>query len=328
LPDILRQHYWLRRILQLFGLAGSHSAPQPGAAPALPLKADVPTEPTNPQALPVLPAEFVDVVEAYRRGNMEYFVTGSLLKLQDRDVARTMVSYLRKIHPNGTVDESNILQHIADFRNVYLKSPIANNHGGANYTTGLKLFLIAKHLNPAFVVECGVYRGMSSMIFKAALPQAKIVAFDISLSAAHLTDGVEYHESDWMAVAVNAKDTALAYFDDHVNQAMRLIQAHRRGFRYIIVDDSWSWGAISGCGGVPLPSVDMLMSDDLKVGDTVEWVQAGQLWTYTHDEEMEQLCSNARKLVKAAYDIPSLFRETGVAPTSALKFVELVGSVV
>jgi hypothetical protein len=163
------------------------------------------------------------------------------------------------------------------------------------------------------------------MIFKAALPRAKIVAFDINLSAAHRTDGVDYHECDWMAVDVKAKDTALAYFDDHVNQAMRLIQAHRRGFRHIVVDDSWSWGAISGCGGVPLPSVDMLMSDDLKIGETVEWIQAGKLWRYTHEEEGAQLCGNARKLIKAAYDIPSLFRETGVAPTSALKFVELAG---
>jgi hypothetical protein len=116
----------------------------------------------------------------------------------------------------------------------------------------------------------------------------------------------------------------LGYFDDHVNQARRVIEAHGRGFRRLVLDDSWTWGAISGCGGVPLPSIDMLMSDDLKLGDKIEWVEAGQVWTYTHDDEHAELCASARKLIKAAYDVPSLYRQTGVAPTSALTFVELI----
>jgi hypothetical protein len=271
-----------------------------------------------------MPAEYAELVSQYRRGNMDYFVTGKLLELQDRDVARTMSSFLRQIYTDGRVNESNLLAHISEFRSVYLSSPISNNHGGANYTSGLAIFLIARHLDPALVVESGVLRGMSSMIFRAALPRAQILAFDLNFSLLHRSENVEYHECDWTSVDIKANSSALAYFDDHVNQARRVIEAHGRGFRRLVLDDSWSWGAISGCGGVPLPSIDMLMSDDIKVGDKIEWVEAGRLWTYAHDEETAALCSAARKLVKAAYDVPNLYRQTGIAPTSALKFVELI----
>jgi len=268
-------------------------------------------------------AELTAMIDLYRRGNIDNFVTGSLLALQDRDVAQTMLPFLQKIFAAGAVNDSNILMHVSEFRNIYLSSPIQNNHGGANYTTGLTIFLIARHFDPALVVESGVLRGMSSMIFRAALPRAEILAFDLNFSLLHRSENVEYHQCDWMSVDIMATNSALAYFDDHVSQAKRVVEAHCRGFRYLILDDSWSWGAISGCGGVPLPSIDMLMSHDIKVGDKIEWVEAGQLWTYTHDESMSQLCRAARKLIKVACDIPGLYRETGIAPTSALKFVEL-----
>lgn len=314
LPGLVRQFYWPTRVLELLGLAAPFEPPQ----------AVIPHEPANPGPAAGMSDEMAATVAAYARGNMTNFVTGSLIARQDRDVAQTMLAFLRTINAAGAVNESNIGPFIAEFRKIYLSSPIRNNHGGANYTTGLVIFLIARHFNPALVVESGVLRGMSSMIFRAALPSARIVAFDLNFSLLHRSENVEYNQCDWTTVDIEAGDSALIYFDDHINQARRVVEAHRRGFRYIVLDDSWTWGAISGCGGVPLPSIDMVMSDDIAVGEKIEWVEDGVLWQYTHDAEMDALCREARCLIKAAYDIPSLYRQTGVAPTSALKFVELI----
>jgi hypothetical protein len=305
LPYLIRRSNWLSRLFQALGLMSSDLL--------------------NPRLSPTLPRELSEIATAYRRGNLEYFVTGRLIQLQDRDVARTMKPFLEQIDAHGSVDDSNILDQIAEFRRTYLSSPISNNHGGLNYTTGLALFLITRHLDPAFIIESGVYRGMSSMLLRAASPHALIFSFDINLSnLRHRSENVEYHECDWGLADLQAKEPALAFFDDHVSQAKRVVEAHHRGFRHLVFDDSWSWGAISGCGGPPLPSIDMLMSEDIRVGEKIEWVEAGRLWTYTHDEERSELCSAARKLIVAAHDVPSLFRETGVHPTSAMKFVRLV----
>jgi hypothetical protein len=68
----------------------------------------------------------------------------------------------------------------------------------------------------------------------------------------------------------------------------------------------------------------MIMDNPLTPGEEVRWVEWGKIWTYTHTEELLRLCARARGLISAAYEVPSLYRECGLAPTSALKFVELV----
>jgi hypothetical protein len=302
LPQWVGRHYWLGRVLQMVGLTA--------------------TPPSRPS--PKLPAKFEEMAKLYRRGNIPAFVTGKLEQLQDRNVARTMLPFLKHIHPTGDADEAEIMARISAFRDIYLSSPIPNNHGGANYTTGLALFLITREFDPEIMIESGVWRGMSSMLFRAAAPRARILAFDISLGQLEFrSQNVEYRECDWMSDDIRANGPALAYFDDHINQTKRLLEAHQRGFKHLIFDDSWSWGAVSADGLPPVPTIDMIMGNELKVGEKVEWVNGDKLWTYTHAEEMDELCNTAKKLIKLAVDIPSLFRETGIAPTSALKFVTL-----
>jgi hypothetical protein len=53
-----------------------------------------------------------------------------------------------------------------------------------------------------------------------------------------------------------------------------IIQAYERGFRHIIVDDSWPIECVIGCGWPPLPSVDMVMNNPLAPGEQVRWVES------------------------------------------------------
>jgi hypothetical protein len=224
-------------------------------------------------------------------------------------------------------DVTALARHIDEFRQVYLDMPITRNVYGVNFASGLILFLMARNLNPSLIVESGVYKGQSTYFLASACPRATILAFDPNLrELAYRTPGVDYYEHDWMSSDVKCDPigTGMCFFDDHQSQAQRIIQAHKRGFRHLVFDDSWPIESVTGCGWPPLPSVDLVISDPLTPGEVVKWVEEGKMWTYIHTEEMQKLCSEARALIKAAYDVPTLYRECAIAPKSALKFVELV----
>src|SRR5256885_5380879 len=168
----------------------------------------------------------------------------------------------------------------------------------------LKKKIMARGLNPDLIVESGVYKGQSSYFLASACPRAKIHAFDPDpQQLVHRTPGVIYHGYDWMNAEVKCHPVGagLCFFDDHQSQALRVIQAHERGFRHLIVDDSWPIVVVTGCGWPPLPSVDMIMNNPLAPGEVVKWVEAGKIWTYIHTEEMQELCARARRLIQATY---------------------------
>ena len=224
------------------------------------------------------------------------------------------------------IDVETIARHVGEFRDVYFRSPITINSGGANFPSGVNLFLMARCLKPGLIVESGVYKGQSSYFLAAACPRGKIHAFDPNLAEVmHRMPGVTYYEHDWMSTEIRCGrfERGLCFFDDHQNQALRIVQAHERGFRHVIVDDSWPIETVIGCGWPPLPSVDMVVNNPLAPGETVQWVEMGKLWTFVNTTEIQELCARARRLIKAAYEVPSLYRECGIAPTSAYKFVEL-----
>jgi hypothetical protein len=213
------------------------------------------------------------------------------------------------------------------YREIYLAAPIVHNQYGLNFTSGLCLFVMVRCLGPKMIVESGVYKGLSSYLLASACPTATIHAFDPNLSeVAFASPGVTYHAHDWMdmEIACGPDGRGLGFFDDHQSQALRVVQAHERGFRHLVFDDSWPVEAVIGCGWPPLPSIDMVMDKSLSPGDSISWAEGPQIWTYLHTDELHALCTHARRLIKAAYEVPSLYRQSGTPPSSALKFIELV----
>ncbi len=250
---------------------------------------------------------------------------GGMVARQDAIIAKTIFEFFQKTTSLRHVTPATLSSHIAEFRRVFLTSPHKANSGGANFTTALNLFLIARCLSPKLIVECGVFKGASSYILKAACPNAQVLAFDPNLAElTHRTPGVTYYEHDWMRIDVRCSPpgTGLCYFDDHQDQATRVKQAHQRGIRHILMDDSWPL-EVPGCGWPPIPSIEMIMNNWLKVGESARWIEDGMMWTFVQTEETHQLIEHARSLIKDAHDLPSLYRQTGVAPTSAGKYVEL-----
>ena len=296
---------------------------QPGATGAAPpgeaVKISMALSETLPGGIAHLPQRYAD------RGIELFLLDRTMVKRQDFAIARAVHSFFQTTATYRDVDVATIARHVAEFRDVYLDSPITKNVYGLNFPSGAMLFLMARCLDPKLIVESGVYKGLSSYVLAAACPRASIHAFDPNLrEVEHRSRGVTYHECDWMNVELNCAGRAgLCFFDDHQSQAVRVVQAHKRGFRHIVVDDSWPIEVVTGCGWPPLPSIDMIMNGPLALGEVVKWVESGKMWTYVHNEEMQQLSARARNLIQSAYEVPSLYRECGIAPKSALKFVEL-----
>jgi hypothetical protein len=283
--------------------------------------------PMSPMRRSELSSADADLYGRHAERSVELFLLDpAMIRRQDLAIARAVHAFFSGTQAYRKISLDEIARQVGQFREVYLQSPITRNSGGANFPSGVNLYLMAHCLAPELIVESGVWRGQSSLFLAAACPQAQIHAFDPSLrEVLHRSPSVTYHEHDWMGLEIICKpgSRGLCFFDDHQNQAVRILQAQARGFKYVVVDDSWPIEAITGCGWPPMPTVDMIMADSLAPDETVNWVEMGKQWTYVHTKELQDLCAQARRAIRAAYEVPSLYRECGIAPTSAYKFVEL-----
>jgi hypothetical protein len=173
------------------------------------------------------------------------------------------------------------------------------------------LFLLARMLNPSVIVESGVYHGSSLFTFKRAVPSAKMFAFDVNFTTLlSRLDGVDYRQHDWGTDNVRAQSPSdLCFFDDHINNCMRIRQSYDRGFRHVVVDDSPDLGEIHQFRYPAVPTMSMIENDKWTEGDTIEWNWNGRRLRYTF-----RIADTfgAKNLIEGVYRFPSLKRWTGM----------------
>jgi hypothetical protein len=282
----------------------------------------------NPFISNELPPDVTQLSARYRERRITHFLLGAKnIERQNKAISQSVRAFFDSTKSLSGISMDDLAAQISEFRDVYLNAPITMNKFGLHFSTGLLLFLIARRRDPTLIVESGVYKGLSTYILSAACPTAELHAFDPNLSELSFRSGsATYHATDWMDYDVRSDplQSSLIFFDDHQCQARRVIEAHDRGYRQLIFDDSWPIEAVTGCGWPPIPSIDMVVRDSLEPNEMVQWIEDGNIWTYVHDEEMQRLCAKARALIAATYDVPTLYRESGIGPTSAMKYVELV----
>src|SRR5262249_14006592 len=151
-----------------------------------------------------------------------FLLDPAMIQRQDRTIARTLHAFFDSTQALRGASIETLAAYVHEFRDIYLNSPITRNSGGANFPSGINLFLMVRCLAPEVIVESGVWKGQSSMFLAAACPQARIHAFDPSLQEVkHRSPRVNYHEHDWMGLDIGCKPGArgLCFFDDHLNQA-------------------------------------------------------------------------------------------------------------
>lgn len=142
-------------------------------------------------------------------------------------------------------DSQAMRDSIDRFLTVYEKRPLPENYGGMGLNHSWATWFILDQLQPALVVESGIFRGHSTWLIEQAAPNAQIKSFDISLTnRKYISERAEYFECDFTQADWSETDTsnALCFFDDHQNSYQRLIQMHWLGFTAAIFEDNWPVG--------------------------------------------------------------------------------------
>jgi hypothetical protein len=199
--------------------------------------------------------------------------------------------------------------------------PIPVPDGGCDFNTALVLFLAARLADPELIVESGTHKGGSSWVWRSACPNAELHCFDLSFDAlAYRHPSIVYHEHNWTdrPLSFTVPRRALCYFDDHVNQVRRLLEAAERGFNRLVFDDNVPAHALHKDGLPPVPTIDMMYDDSLKEGDVIEWVSHGRYLRYEHQAA---LVLAARQLVTTVRRAPRLQAATGYPPETDVAFV-------
>lgn len=203
------------------------------------------------------------------------------------------------------------------FELSYARRPLRDNAGGTMRNSSTWLFAVAALLRPSTVVECGTFRGHSSWLIAEALPDARIVTFDVMREDGRLRDPrVEYRLGDWSDAAdlEPLPEDTLCVFDDHISHRLRLEQARRRGARLALVDDDYDALTLYATGSPPVPTVAMLTDPNLEAGTVCRWERPGKRYGYTVTEEDMQAGRDLIAWTEGMPDLTAVNRYVAQAP--------------
>jgi hypothetical protein len=225
--------------------------------------------------------------------------------------------------PPGAADRAAVA--VDEFLALYPDRPVTDNKGGSGFNDSLWIFVVARCLQPRLIVESGVFKGHTTWLLRQARPEAEIHCFDIDLTGrlVYRDRDAVLHECDWIEAPFPKVDgqSSLAFFDDHINQAKRIREAHERGFRHLLFDDNFPVYSLYATGGPPLPTLDMILDHELRPGTEVCWTRKGKDYTYTYREED---VGPARELIERCHVLPDLSPLTRYSAGSGLTVVKLV----
>jgi hypothetical protein len=175
----------------------------------------------------------------------------------------------------------------------------------------LIVYLLARKLQPAIIVESGTFVGASLHALRQGWPGADLWSFDVSFKPLRYRENtIRYCEHDWtLETEPRAKsDHDFVFFDDHIDNAKRIVEAHERGFRYLLFDDAPTVGQIAAYRFPGVPTVPMIIDPQLP-RISISWVHQDTWLRYDHDPER---CRQARELVDLAVPVPNLRPSCGL----------------
>lgn len=204
---------------------------------------------------------------------------------------------------------------LGEFYEEFLKRPFREPGGGSRFNNLAWLYVIARAMQPSFVIDSGTYRGASAWAFSRA--GVAVYSFDIDLSQlAYRSPSVVYTQSDWTSFDWAGKDlaNALIYFDDHLDQVRRLREASKRGIPVSIFDDDFpitSFAPMAN-GGNALPKIEFVLDDDLRQYRDISWLDRGKRQVFPLDHAY---LDQARAIIADAERLPETSHITGIQQT-------------
>jgi hypothetical protein len=222
----------------------------------------------------------------------------------------------------GNSDATQTQTFVRDFFAIYLNSPLRQEFGSSGINALLTLYTAARACQPDIIIESGVFQGFGSWALHVACPSADVHCYDLTFKHLLYRDAAfHYHEHDWasLPLAFAPSGRSLAFFDDHVNQAQRILEASERGIKWLIFDDNVSWHTLHRDGLPPIPTVDMVCDDSLEDGAQLDWVSAQEAMNYRRDKAFDLA---VRKKIARYERLINLHDETGY-PSTPMAMVEL-----
>lgn len=272
-----------------------------------------PAEPTAPGDRPVPPRDDRNwMLTPARQAQLEAAVVGCL--------APTLARVLERPEAETA---ARAAVAVAAFFPLYQQRPIRNNKGGGLVNDSLCLYVTARLMQPETIVESGTYQGHSAWLLRQACPTAAIVSFDVRPEQLrHREVDVDYRAGDWSAASLPDFDPerTLAWFDDHISHARRLIEARNRGFRHALFDDNFEAYSLYATGGAPVPTLAMTRDRSLADGEEIVWMRHGKTYRYRLDGKA---CAAARDAMESYLPLPDLTPVTRYSPASGMTYVRI-----
>jgi hypothetical protein len=141
------------------------------------------------------------------------------------------------------------LSYTRDDLNEFLMSvnfqEINANDGGMKVPDMFSLYFLLKKLRPSVVIESGVWNGQSTKLIRETLEDVKIISLDPRPIEGYIDENTTYYVGDkfkdFKDLDLSSFDmnSVLCFFDDHQNQAQRLIQCINKNVKHVFFNDNY-----------------------------------------------------------------------------------------
>ncbi|WP_375463330.1 hypothetical protein [uncultured Methylobacterium sp.] len=219
----------------------------------------------------------------------------------------------RDLAASGITPSGDVREWTKTFWDLIPSAPVRQRRGGSGFNGALQLYVALRALKPRIVIESGVFRGLTTWVIRQACPDASIHCHDPDLSGLQYRDAAAtYGTADWSEADGYGRDPAgtVAFFDDHVPQARRVVEAQARGLTRLLFDDDAAGHRIHAHGGPAHPTIAMI--EALRdASEPIRWQRNGRAFEQPADDPLARAAAAA---IARTHAFDDLHRATGYAP--------------
>jgi hypothetical protein len=202
------------------------------------------------------------------------------------------------MNQTNNLTREKMLELIDEFHELYKTRPITDNNGGMKSGHMFPSWFVIKVLQPKYIIESGVWKGLGTWFFEKASPNSKIISIDPNPGfRVYTSDKVDYRTTDFTLQPWNDvdKENTLVFLDDHQNSLQRIKFAKQIGFKHIMVEDNYPYNQ----GDCYTPK--KILSQKNYVID----LAGNKTWYDAKPEDYEYFTKNVTKYI----EFPPLFKD-------------------
>jgi len=138
----------------------------------------------------------------------------------------------------------NMKDKLHEFKILWDKRIIQNNHGGMLSVPMFHFWFILQHLQPKIIIESGVFRGLGTYFLELACPKAHIFCIEPQQDKiSYRSSKAMYLEQDFSKIPwhkyIDDFSKVLFFVDDHQNDFSRIALCENLGIKTILFEDNY-----------------------------------------------------------------------------------------